>query len=156
MVPAFCRVRSEEGVAKTSVVLAVQLGTWRCQSCHSGRALEAGRESGYSGSQTERRYCCRRNAFDQDRQLTSLRLFNLHSGIVESIDGSAENEVVFAVMSAALHLLYGEVQAVASPWPAWEWPRYESMLIQGRLPTQSQQQQIAVTRRRNPPIGYWA
>ena len=63
-------------------------------------------------------------------RLTNLRLYNLRSDIAESTDVSAEHSEVFAAMRTTLQQFYGEVQAAAPHWPAWEWPRHESKLIQ--------------------------
>ncbi|MCP4788333.1 MAG: sulfatase-like hydrolase/transferase [Fuerstiella sp.] len=63
-------------------------------------------------------------------RLSNLRLYNLRSDIAESTDVSAEHTDVFTAMSATLQQLYGEVQTAAPHWPAWEWPRHESTLIQ--------------------------
>jgi arylsulfatase A len=62
--------------------------------------------------------------------LTNLRLYNLRSDIAESTDVSAAHTEVFTAMSATMRQLYDEVQTAAPHWPAWEWPRHESKLIQ--------------------------
>ncbi|MDG1895700.1 MAG: sulfatase-like hydrolase/transferase [Fuerstiella sp.] len=62
--------------------------------------------------------------------LTNLPLYNLRSDIAEAIDVAADNEAMFIAMSATMRELYREVQSAARHWAKWEWPRYESKLIQ--------------------------
>lgn len=62
--------------------------------------------------------------------LTGFELYNLSSDVAESREVSSSEPQRFAKMKAELTVMYLEIRDAAPTWPAWEWPRYESQLIE--------------------------